>query len=139
MASDNAPAATLSVVAPTLPLTVTAPAVVLVSAPPPRLASTSPACNVYVAAVNVPPLPARVPEPRMKAKPPSVGELLLRSSLPLEWAAILVWVFLWRTVLGFEIRAVGQSESAARAAGIDPGRIRIIAMSLAGGWPGWSG
>ena len=54
-------------------------------------------------------------------------------ALPLALvAALLVWVLLWRTVLGFEIRAVGQSESAARAAGIDPGRIRIIAMSLAG-------
>ena len=54
-------------------------------------------------------------------------------------AAILVWVFLWRTVLGFELRAVGQSESAARAAGIDPGRIRIIAMCLAGGLAGLVG
>lgn len=51
-------------------------------------------------------------------------------------AAALVWILLWRTVLGFEIRAVGQSESAARAAGIDSGRIRIIAMSLAGGLAG---
>jgi simple sugar transport system permease protein len=61
-------------------------------------------------------------------------------ALPLALlAAILVWVFLWRTVLGFELRAVGQSESAARAAGIDPGRIRIIAMCLAGGLAGLVG
>src|ERR1017187_6222334 len=61
-------------------------------------------------------------------------------ALPLAvLAAILVWVLLWRTVLGFEIRAVGQSESAARAAGIDPGRIRIIAMCLAGGLAGLVG
>jgi general nucleoside transport system permease protein len=61
-------------------------------------------------------------------------------ALPLALvAALLVWVLLRRTVLGFEIRAVGQSESAARAAGIDPGRIRIIAMCLAGGLAGMVG
>jgi len=61
-------------------------------------------------------------------------------ALPLAvLAAILVWVLLWRTVLGFEMRAVGQSESAARAAGIDPGRIRITAMCLAGGLAGLVG
>jgi general nucleoside transport system permease protein len=61
-------------------------------------------------------------------------------ALPLAvLAAVLVWWLLWQTALGFEMRAVGQSESAARAAGIDPGRIRIIAMSLAGGLAGMVG
>jgi simple sugar transport system permease protein len=50
--------------------------------------------------------------------------------------AALVWLVLWRTPLGYEIRAVGQSEPAARAAGINPGRIRIIALSAAGGLAG---
>jgi general nucleoside transport system permease protein len=55
------------------------------------------------------------------------------AALPLALvAALLVWVLLWRTTLGFELRAVGQSESAARAAGIDAGRSRIFAMCLAG-------
>ena len=62
------------------------------------------------------------------------------AALPLALlAAALVGMLMWRTVLGFEIRAVGQSESAARAAGIDVGRIRIIAMSLAGGLAGLVG
>ena len=61
-------------------------------------------------------------------------------ALPLALvAAVAVWVLLWRTVLGFEIRAVGQSESAARAAGMDTGRIRIIAMCLAGALAGLVG
>ncbi len=61
-------------------------------------------------------------------------------ALPLALvAAVVVWVFLWRTVLGFELRAVGQSEAAARAAGIDPGRIRILALALAGGLAGLVG
>jgi general nucleoside transport system permease protein len=61
-------------------------------------------------------------------------------ALPLALlAAAAVWVLLRRTVLGFEIQAVGQSEAAARAAGIDPGRIRILAMALAGGLAGLVG
>lgn len=51
-------------------------------------------------------------------------------------AAACVWIVLWRTALGFEIRAVGQSDAAARAAGIDCGRIRIIALSAAGALAG---
>ena len=54
-------------------------------------------------------------------------------------AAVLVWILLWRTVVGYEMRAVGQSEPAARAAGINPGRIRIVAMSVAGGLAGLVG
>jgi simple sugar transport system permease protein len=54
-------------------------------------------------------------------------------------AAVIVWVLLWRTVMGFEMRAVGQSESAARTAGIDAARIRIVAMSIAGGLAGLVG
>ena len=62
----------------------------------------------------------------------------LASPLALAVAAG-VGVFLWRTPLGFEIRAVGQSESAARMAGIDVAAIRIIALSLAGGLAGLVG
>ena len=61
------------------------------------------------------------------------GGAPVSAALPLAiLTAIAVWILMWRTVLGFEIRAVGQSESAARTAGIDPGKIRIIAMALAG-------
>jgi ABC-type uncharacterized transport system permease subunit len=54
-------------------------------------------------------------------------------------AAVLVWVLLWRTALGFEIRAVGQSESAARSSGTDTAAVKIIAMTLAGGLAGMVG
>ncbi|EEF57477.1 ABC transporter permease [Pedosphaera parvula] len=68
------------------------------------------------------------------------GGAPVSAALPLAiLATILVWVLLWRTALGFEIRAVGQNESAARAAGIDTARIRIIALSLAGGLAGMVG
>jgi simple sugar transport system permease protein len=68
------------------------------------------------------------------------GGAPVSSALPVALlAAALVWFLLWRTPLGFEIRSVGQCESAARAAGIVPGRIRIIALSLAGALAGMVG
>jgi simple sugar transport system permease protein len=51
----------------------------------------------------------------------------------------LFWVFLWRSVPGYELRAVGQNESAARAAGIRVGRAQILSMALAGGLAGLVG
>ncbi len=61
-------------------------------------------------------------------------------ALPLAiLAAVLVWILLWRTVVGFEMRAVGQNESAARAAGINTGRMTIIALAVAGGLAGLVG
>jgi simple sugar transport system permease protein len=53
--------------------------------------------------------------------------------------AFLVWFFLWKTALGYEIRAVGQNEMAARAAGIHSVKIRILAMTIAGALAGWVG
>jgi len=51
-------------------------------------------------------------------------------------AAWLVWFVLWRTRLGYQIRAFGQSETAARYAGIDAVRITIIAMVISGALAG---
>jgi len=45
----------------------------------------------------------------------------------------LVWLLLWRTRLGYEIRAFGKSEPAAVYAGISPTRITMIAMLISGG------
>ncbi|MGN7870476.1 ABC transporter permease [Paracoccus sp. 22332] len=51
-------------------------------------------------------------------------------------ACLLVWLLIWRTRLGFEIRAFGKSEPAALYAGISPVRITIIAMLISGGLAG---
>jgi general nucleoside transport system permease protein len=68
------------------------------------------------------------------------GGAPVSTALPLAiLVAFLVWILLRRTVIGYEMRAVGQSESAARAAGIDSGKMRIIALSLAGGLAGLVG
>ena len=53
-------------------------------------------------------------------------------------AGLVSW-FLYRTVRGYELRAVGANEEAARAAGINAGRVRILAMTLAGGLAGLVG
>ncbi|MDO5658949.1 MAG: ABC transporter permease [Paracoccus sp. (in: a-proteobacteria)] len=47
-----------------------------------------------------------------------------------------VWFLLWRTRLGYEMRAFGKSESAARYAGISPVRMTVIAMLISGGLAG---
>jgi simple sugar transport system permease protein len=53
--------------------------------------------------------------------------------------SVCVWFFLAKTTWGFELRAVGQSESAARAAGVSAANVRIIALSLAGALAGLVG
>ena len=50
--------------------------------------------------------------------------------------AVLVWALIWRTRLGYEIRSFGQSESAAKYAGISAFKITIIAMVISGALAG---
>ncbi len=47
-------------------------------------------------------------------------------------ASVLVWFLIWRTRIGYAIRAFGHSESAAVYAGISPFRIIMIAMLVSG-------
>ncbi|HVL20243.1 MAG TPA: ABC transporter permease, partial [Amaricoccus sp.] len=54
-------------------------------------------------------------------------------------AAFLTWVLIWRTRLGYEMRAFGHSEPAAVYAGIDPVRITVTAMLLSGAMAGMMG
>ena len=51
-------------------------------------------------------------------------------------ACVLAWFLLWRTRLGYEIRAFGQSEPAAHYAGISGTRIILIAMLISGALAG---
>lgn len=51
-------------------------------------------------------------------------------------ACWLVWLLLWRTRLGYEIRAFGKSEPAALYAGIRPVRVTMIAMLVSGALAG---
>jgi simple sugar transport system permease protein len=52
------------------------------------------------------------------------------------FTALALWAFLWKTPWGFELRACGENEDAARLAGINVGRTRQFAMALAGALAG---
>jgi general nucleoside transport system permease protein len=65
--------------------------------------------------------------------PASPLNLTVFLALFVAWA---VWYFLWRTKLGYEIRAVGLNSEAAIYAGIKPARIIMIAMAISGGLAG---
>ena len=61
--------------------------------------------------------------------------LNLSFALALLCAAAL-WVFVWRTRTGFEIRTVGQSPQAAVYGGISPARVTVLCMALSGALAG---
>ena len=53
--------------------------------------------------------------------------------------AILVYILLWRTTLGYRIRAVGQNPNASRYAGIKVQRYVVLALLLSGAFAGLAG
>ncbi len=53
--------------------------------------------------------------------------------------AILVYILLWRTTLGYRIRAVGQNPNASRYAGIKVPRYVVMALLLSGAFAGLAG
>jgi general nucleoside transport system permease protein len=53
--------------------------------------------------------------------------------------ALVVLFFLWRTVAGYRIRAVGANPHASAYAGISVRRVTLLAMALSGGFAGLAG
>jgi len=53
--------------------------------------------------------------------------------------AILVYILLWRTTLGYRIRAVGQNPNASRYAGINVKRYVVLSLLLSGAFAGLAG
>ncbi len=53
--------------------------------------------------------------------------------------AVLVYILLWRTTLGYRIRAVGQNPHASRYAGINVKRYIVLALLLSGAFAGLAG
>jgi len=53
--------------------------------------------------------------------------------------AVAVYVFLWRTTIGYDIRAVGLNPDAARYSGINVPTFQALALTLAGGFSGLAG
>ncbi|SNT72870.1 ABC transporter permease [Paracoccus seriniphilus] len=102
--------------------------------------------NVLRPVGSMDPASARFPE---STHLPSLSDLAL--GLGVEWgkhtpanvtffvallACLLVWALIWRTRLGYEIRALGRSEPAAMYAGISPVRITVVTMLISGGLAG---
>ncbi len=68
------------------------------------------------------------------------GVYRVHAGLLIALAAVGVFAFLlWRTSLGYEIRAVGQSQRAARYAGVSVRRTIIVTMLIAGAFAGLAG
>lgn len=88
----------------------------------------------------------------MASKIPQTARLLDAFRLP-RWAptrlhlgflvavilAFLVYILLWRTTLGYRIRAVGQNPDASRYAGINVKRHIVLALLLSGAFAGLAG
>ena len=53
--------------------------------------------------------------------------------------AVVVYIFLWRTTIGYRIRAVGLNPDAARYAGIPVPFYQALSLTLAGGFAGLAG
>jgi simple sugar transport system permease protein len=71
------------------------------------------------------------------------GFLGFPSSAPLNFsffialaACVFVWLLIWRTRLGYEIRSFGNSQTAAVYAGINPTKIIMITMLISGALAG---
>ncbi|PTX57137.1 nucleoside ABC transporter membrane protein [Litoreibacter ponti] len=92
------------------------------------------------------PATAKFPEPTHL---PSLGDILGAVGIPFSKgtpanvslivaliACVLVYYLIWRTRLGYQIRAFGKSQPAAVYAGINPVRITIICMMISGGLAG---
>lgn len=53
--------------------------------------------------------------------------------------AIIVYIFLWRTTIGYRIRAVGLNRHASRYAGINVKKTMVLSMTLSGMFAGLAG
>jgi simple sugar transport system permease protein len=84
------------------------------------------------------PQTASIPESAWLARlaPPSQLHVGLFVGLAM---AVVVYILLWRTTIGYKIRAVGQNQNASRYAGISVPRFLMLALVLSGGLAGLAG
>jgi len=81
---------------------------------------------------------ARIPQ--QATLPRLVPQTLLHAGAILAVVlAILVYFFLWRTTIGYRIRAVGLNPDASRYSGINVPFYQAFSMTLAGGFAGLAG
>jgi len=100
--------------------------------------------NVFRVEGSMAPETARFPEAvHLPSAADFAGFLGFRASTPLNISFLIalaacvgVWLLIWRTRLGYEIRAFGHSETAAVYAGINPTKIIMITMLISGALAG---
>ena len=81
---------------------------------------------------------ARIPQ--QASLPRLVPQTLLHAGAILAVVlAVLVYFFLWRTTIGYRIRAVGLNPDASRYSGINVPFYQAFSMTLAGGFAGLAG
>jgi simple sugar transport system permease protein len=85
-------------------------------------------------AQTTPPIPTSASAPTIVA-----GMSVTWASLAAVVAVPLAWFVLYRTHLGFEIRATGDNVRAAQLAGVRPQRVRVSAFVIGGGFAGAAG
>jgi general nucleoside transport system permease protein len=75
-----------------------------------------------------------------------IGDPVIFARTRLHWGlliaivlAVIVFIFMWRTSLGYKIRAVGENQRASRYAGISVKQQMTFSMFLAGGFAGLAG
>src|SRR5229473_913941 len=90
-----------------------------------QTAPISPSANLLTLGRFIPGLPARIP--------------LNIAFIFAVIACILVYIFLWKTKWGYELRATGANPSAAEYGGISIRKQIILAMSISGGLAGMVG
>ncbi|EKP95800.1 ABC transporter permease [Thermaerobacter subterraneus] len=95
--------------------------------------------------VRMPEIAATARIPRIHGLAEALG-IHLRPSVALDWffpvalaMALVVYLLLWRTPLGFELRSVGLNPEAARAAGIPVPAVQRRALLLSGALAGLVG
>jgi simple sugar transport system permease protein len=78
-----------------------------------------------------------------RARFPSIPRIFDMPTVRLDWGFVValliapvVSFLLFRTTLGFELRATGFNPSVARSAGMRPGRTTVLAMTISGGLAG---
>ena len=87
-----------------------------------------------VTAAQLPRLSLPIGDPHLFARTRLHWGLLIAVVL-----AVIIYIFLWRTSLGYRIRAVGENQRASSYAGINVKRQMMFSMFLAGGFAGLAG
>jgi general nucleoside transport system permease protein len=78
--------------------------------------------------------------PKSAWLPRLVPQTLLHAGLLIALVlAVLAWALLWKTTIGFDIRAVGLNPSASRYAGIRVPFYEALSLTIAGGFSGLAG